>query len=199
MATGKSFLRQILLSVFLLQTVLVVFEGKYIDKILGSFETILGTRLILVFLWVIQWRLHVLFFSQPFLDIIFYSAGAAGEPMPRARAPYHMWYPSSVGQGNGEAFNRNIVSLSVLLFLLVCSFCAMVWYVIILWMMLNQNRFLTFLYSFNVAIAILVFSIKINSQRLPKAITQIRFDVIHMCTWNNDVSVEIVSSTRIHK
>merc|ERR1711928_146460 len=48
MATGKSFLRQILLSVFLLQTVLVVFEG------------------------------------------------AAGEPMPRARAPYHMWYPSSV-------------------------------------------------------------------------------------------------------
>ena len=38
MATGKSFLRQILLSVFLLQTVLVVFEGKYIDKILGSFE-----------------------------------------------------------------------------------------------------------------------------------------------------------------
>ena len=100
--------------------------------------------------------------------------------MPRARAPYHMWYPSSVGQGNGEAFNRNIVSLSVLLFLLVCSVCAMVWYVIILWMMLNQNSFLTFLYLFNVAIAILVFSIKINSQRLPKAITQIRFDVIHM-------------------
>ena len=47
-------------------------------------------------------------------------------------------------------------------------------------MKLNQNRFLTFSYSFNVAIAILVFSIKINSQRLPKAITQIRFDVIHM-------------------
>ena len=52
MATGKSFLRQILLSVFLLQTALVVFEGKYIDKILGSFETILGTRLMLVLLWV---------------------------------------------------------------------------------------------------------------------------------------------------
>ena len=52
MATGKSFLRQILLSVFLLQTVLVVFEGKYVDKIPGSFETILGTGLILVLLWV---------------------------------------------------------------------------------------------------------------------------------------------------
>ena len=186
MATGKCFLRQILLSVFLLQSVLVVFEGKYINKILGSFEKILGMRLILVLLWAIKWRLHVLFYNWPFLDIIFSSTGAAGEPMPRARAPYHMWYPSSVGQGNGEEFNRNIVFLSVLLFLLVCSFCAIVFnilkYVIILWMMHNQNRFLTFLYSFNVAIAILVFSIKINSQRLPKAITQIRFDVIHMCT-----------------
>ena len=82
----------------------------------------IGTRLILVFLWVIQWRLHVLFFSQAFLDIIFSYAGAAGEPMPRARAPYHMWYPSSVGQGNGKEFNRNIVFSSVLLFLLVFSF-----------------------------------------------------------------------------
>ena len=26
--------------------------------------------------------------------------GANCEPMPRARAPYHMWYPSSVGQGD---------------------------------------------------------------------------------------------------
>merc|ERR1711973_139203 len=60
MATGKSFLRQILLSVFLLQTVLVAFEG------------------------------------------------AAGEPMPRARAPYHMWYPSSVGQGAGFPRDRRI-------------------------------------------------------------------------------------------
>ena len=98
MATGKSLLRQILLSVFILQTVLVFFEGKCIDKILGSFETILGTRLMLVL---------------PFLDISFSPVGASGEPMPRARAPYHMWYPSSVGQGNGKEFNRNIVFSSV--------------------------------------------------------------------------------------
>merc|ERR1712172_57676 len=41
-----------------------------------------------------------IFFSVFLLQTVFVAfEGANCEPMPRARAPYHMWRPSSVGQG----------------------------------------------------------------------------------------------------
>ena len=64
MATGKSFLRQILLSVFLLQTVLVLFEGKYIDKILGSFEYNIRYAADTCFLMGGDYMYLILYYSQ---------------------------------------------------------------------------------------------------------------------------------------
>merc|ERR1712108_74043 len=54
------------------------------------------------------------FFCPVFLSVFLLQTvfvafqGANCEPLPRARAPYHMWYPSSVGQGAGFPRDRRI-------------------------------------------------------------------------------------------